>query len=355
MKKIIAIVISISVLLTLLWWVWTRNEIEMPLGGKENSVTKSKEGQQEEPTGNRPASSANTVGSLEPSQIDRLREIAVMANKPIEFYGRVVDQNDAPIPGVKITLQIRAMKEAGFGVMADLFEDTVVTSDTSGRFSLVDSKGSVLTVKALEKPGYDPSKKSTNRSFRYWDNENARYKPDAGEPEIFRMWKKGTPEPLLRGSKFYGIVPDGRSYTIDLLRHIKIEGEAAGDFRVSIQRPSEVQAGDKYDWNCIVDAIDGGLIVSDAEQMYLAPENGYQQQYRIEMAVSDPDWEEKAKRQLYLRSRGGEVYARLEVEVYANYQDKAVFSVEYYANPNGSRNLEYDPLQDVVKPPTPAR
>lgn len=353
MKKIIVIIISMSVLLVLLWWVWTRNEI--PLGGREYSETKSKEGQQEEPTGNRPASSANTVGSLEPSQLDRLREIAVMANKPIKFYGRVVDQNDAPIPGVKITLQIRAMKEAGLGVIADLFEDTVVLSDASGRFSLVDSKGSVLTVKALEKTGYEPSKKSTNRSFRYWDNENVRYKPDAAEPEIFRMWKKGTQEPLLRGNKFYGIVPDGRMYTIDLLRHLKIEGDAIGDFRVAIHRPSEVQVGSKYGWKCIMVAIDGGLIESDAEQMYLAPETGYQQQYHIEMAVSHPDWEEKAKRQLYLRSRGGEVYARLEVEVYANYQDKAVFSVEYYANPSGSRNLEYDPLQGMVKPPTPAQ
>ncbi len=278
-----------------------------------------------------------------------------MANKPIKFYGRVVDQNDAPIPGVKITLQIRAMKEAGLGVIADLFEDTVVLSDASGRFSLVDSKGSVLTVKALEKTGYEPSKKSTNRSFRYWDNENVRYKPDAAEPEIFRMWKKGTQEPLLRGNKFYGIVPDGRMYTIDLLRHLKIEGDAIGDFRVAIHRPSEVQVGSKYGWKCIMVAIDGGLIESDAEQMYLAPETGYQQQYHIEMAVSHPDWEEKAKRQLYLRSRGGEVYARLEVEVYANYQDKAVFSVEYYANPSGSRNLEYDPLQGMVKPPTPAQ
>lgn len=40
----------------------------------------------------------------------------------------------------------------------------------------------------------------------------------------------------------------------------------------------------------------------------------------------------------------------MEVEVLTKYQDKAVLSVKYYANPNGSRNLEYDPLQNVAKP-----
>jgi hypothetical protein len=39
----------------------------------------------------------------------------------------------------------------------------------------------------------------------------------------------------------------------------------------------------------------------------------------------------------------------LEVEILANYQDKAVFSVRYYANPSGSRNLEYAPPQAVLQ------
>lgn len=287
----------------------------------------------------------------EPTLIEQLRGIADLANRPIEFYGKVVDQDNASIPGVKVTLQIRAMKEGTPGVVADLFEDIVVISDTGGRFMLTDEKGSVLTVKSLEKAGYDPSSKSTNQSYRYWDNENVRYKADVDRPEIFRMWKKGGAAPLEHAKKFYGIVPDGRSYTIDVIAHKKTEGGSAGDFKVSIQRPAQITARDKYDWCYIIEAIGGGLIQSDAEQMYFAPEAGYQQRYEIMHVATDPEWAERDKRQFYLQSRGGRVYARLEVEILSNYRNQAIFSVEYYANPSGSRNLEYDPLQGVRMSP----
>ncbi len=89
--------------------------------------------------------------------------------------------------------------------------------------------------------------------------------------------------------------------------------------------------------------------------MYRAPETGYQLRYEVNVSANDPQWSGQAKRQFYLKSREGKVYARLEVEILSNYQDKAVFNVEYYANPTGSRNLEYDPLQNVAKPSPTAK
>jgi hypothetical protein len=93
------------------------------------------------------------------------------------------------------------------------------------------------------------------------------------------------------------------------------------------------------------------LIESGAEQMYLAPEAGYQQRYVIEHMATDTEWAERESRQYFLQSRGGKVYARLEVEILSHYRDQAIFNIEYYANPNGSRNLEYDPLQGVQMSP----
>jgi hypothetical protein len=129
----------------------------------------------------------------------------------------------------------------------------------------------------------------------------------------------------------------------------KIEGGKMGDFKISIHRPAQVSSESRYDWSCVVEGIGGGVIETQDEFMYYAPESGYQPHYEVTVAASDPKWSDRATRHLYLKSNDGKIYARLEVEIFANYQDKAVFSVKYYANTNGSRNLEYDPVQNVVK------
>jgi len=133
----------------------------------------------------------------------------------------------------------------------------------------------------------------------------------------------------------------------------KTEGGSVGDFKVSLRRPAQISADEKYDWSCLIEGIEGGLIESKDEQMYRAPETGYLPRYEVRMSASDPQWSDRAKRQFYLKSREGKVYARLDVEIFASYRNKAVFSVKYFVNPSGSRNLEYDPLQDVAKPKTP--
>jgi len=250
---------------------------------------------------------------------------------------------------------VRSTKEPTPGMIGDEFDYPVVTTDAHGRFALTDVKGALLSVKSMEKPGYETSEKSINRAqYWYWRNPEQTFKPDSDKPEIFHMWKKAGAEHLVHASKFYGIVPDGRSYAIDVLQEKKTEGGSTGDFKVSIRRPSQVASDEKYDWACVVEGIGGGVVEASEEQMYRAPAVGYQQRYEVNVSANDPQWSGQAKRNFYLRSREGRVYARLEVEILSNYRDKAVFNVEYYANPAGSRNLEYDPLQDVVKP-TPVK
>jgi hypothetical protein len=117
---------------------------------------------------------------------------------------------------------------------------------------------------------------------------------------------------------------------------------------VKIDRPQNVKWGARgYNWSCEIEGVGGGVIETQDEFMYRAPESGYLPRYDMSISASDGHWSDEAKRQFYLKSREGKVYARLEVEILANYQDKAVFSVKYYANPSGSRNLEYAPPQRV--------
>lgn len=356
MKKRAGIVIGVLLLGGALWWLWSGRD------RRTTSPEVAKTAAPQKPV----ASSTPTPGAVTEEDLKRtplkgsdekkraliaeVREIMRQANQPVAFYGQVVDQDDQPIPGVKVRLGVRYTEEVLPGFTDDRFRYFDEVTDSRGLFTLTNTKGAVLSVKSLEKEGYEMSPHAANQSFWYWrDVPSHGYKGQADRPEMFRMWKKSGAEKLITGDRFYGVVPDGRSYAIDLPDDKKIEGSSVGDFKVSLRRPAEVSSGLKYDWNCVVEGIGGGVIEAREEFMNRAPEGGYQSRYEVAVAASDPQWSDRATRRLYLKSNGGKIYARLEVEIFANYQDKAVFSVKYYANPNGSRNLEYDPRQSVVQ------
>jgi hypothetical protein len=156
------------------------------------------------------------------------------------------------------------------------------------------------------------------------------------------MWKKGPTERLIVGSKFYGIAPDGRAYTIDFLQQKKMEeANSTGDIIVRIHRPATIPLRTKYDWSYSIEAINGGILHTDDEFVYLAPESGYQPKYELTMSVTNAHWQGGVRgEQFYLKSRNGQVYGSIVVEVIPDYRDKSVFNVQYHINPSGSRNLE---------------
>jgi hypothetical protein len=305
----------------------------------------------ESPKNTVPANLKNGTTALAKNggKLDSLRSLAKLSNKSIDFYGLVLDQDNNPVPNVKVTLGIRVTKEPVIGMIGDVFDSPVVKTDSEGRFSIVDAKGALLSVKSLEKVGYEASQQSLNRAhYWYWRDPSQVHHPDINKPEVFRMWKKRGAEDLVVGEGFFWLIPDGRVYTIDILNKNKTEGKSSGDIMVSINRPLQITTKSKYDWGCEIECIDGGIVETTEEQAYLAPEGGYNEIYKVSFGIGDANWSDSAKRQLYLKSRGGKLFARLEVEIIADYRDKAVFSVKYYANPTGSRNLEYDPLQGLI-------
>jgi hypothetical protein len=269
--------------------------------------------------------------------------------KEVEFWGKVIDQHGQPVAGVAVTATITSHQIPLPGFKPHPRTIYSATSDVSGLFYIKGGAGRGFTIETMMKQGYVLNPELQKRTDNlYWYNydqlDPKGFMPDANAPVVFRMWKIGKPEKLIDGESFYGIIPNGGVYTVDLLTKKKSLGEATGDLRVSIHRPSDIKWGARgYDWSCEIDGIGGGVIETQDELMYSAPESGYQSHYEIKISACDVPWSDEVKRQLYLKSRDGKVYARLDVEIFANYQDKAVFSMKYFANPNGSRNLEYDP------------
>jgi hypothetical protein len=285
------------------------------------------------------------------TEVDRQELLVVrlrQANQTVEFYGRVLDQDGRPLSGVEVLMELAAVREMVPDKPGQVFEEYRRVSDEEGRFNLSGVEGLGLSVKSLEKQGYIHSSKPFAH-YSYRRNESEPHARDATSPVLFQMWKKLGAEPLVHASKFYGIIPDGRSYSIDFLEKKKLEGRGGGDLIVQITRDKPAGQA-KYDWSFSIEGIGGGVIESTNEFMFLAPENGYQARYEFAMTAGQTNWAGRITKSFFVRSRNGQVHTRMVAEVFSDYRDQAVFKVEYFSNPAGSRVLEYDPLQGLNQP-----
>ena len=79
---------------------------------------------------------------------------------------------------------------------------------------------------------------------------------------------------------------------------------------------------------------------TDDEFMYLAPEAGYATEVGFQFKESDAEWTYRIRKKFFVQTHNGQHIARINVEVFAHYDNEAVFSVDYAVNTNGSRSLE---------------
>ena len=87
--------------------------------------------------------------------------------------------------------------------------------------------------------------------------------------------------------------------------------------------------------------------------MYFAPAEGYQTRLVIHMPADAAEWVDEKSFNLYVKLHNGKQYGRAELKVLVG-SDRATtpFYITSFVNPTGSRNLEYDPMQDVIRDPS---
>ena len=108
---------------------------------------------------------------------------------PIEFYGKVVDENSNPVVGAKVTFSwIETPEETGT-------RSSAAESDAEGLFSLHGARGPSLRV-SVDKEGYYSSRKNPP-GFKYGSFAIDDFSPDPRNPVIFHLWKKGKGEALI--------------------------------------------------------------------------------------------------------------------------------------------------------------
>ncbi len=267
---------------------------------------------------------------------------------PIQFWGRVVDETDGPVPDVSVNYEIAAYVPGGRGRMTS--SGGKVSSDATGRFTISGVRGHELTVKQLQKTGYF-AVGLDGRVFSYaqLSTQNGEiFRPDASHPVIYKMMQGGTGQPL-QSYEFRADLPtDGT-----VQRSSTGNGVLDRPFRLQFTHGDSVDPKKShYDWTFVIQ-IEGGVIQRSIDEfVFLAPADGYFEKLEIVMETTNPNWKQAADVAFFVRTAGGK-FGRFTVHVagplFAD-EPRARMTLQGTINPSGSRNLS-PPAPPAPPPP----
>lgn len=250
---------------------------------------------------------------------------------PIEFYGKVVDQFDAPVADAKVTLMWSAMG----GTQG---KETMTAGD--GKFDLTGANGKGVSV-AVSKEGYDSPGEYARKSFEYAAFfQDDFHVPDPEQPVIFQLHKIMEAEPMY---VFYAdgkISADGAPLWLNVASG-KTGG--SGDFAFKLTVGAGRNAyGPDYTLTMVAQG-GAGFVFTQEKFAAAAPESDYQTSFTLTQKADNPTYQAAQNFTFYARTGAGK-YAKIYVEISVRPAGEPTdFSATISYNPSGSRNLEFDP------------
>jgi hypothetical protein len=253
--------------------------------------------------------------------------------RDIRFFGQAVDQTNKPIENARVTFQWAA---------GELTPERTVYSGADGRFELTNVKGKRLEVR-VAKEGYHSGSASFG-SFEYaafW--EDIFLVPDQTKPVLFRLYKRGTSEPLYFWSVAKNLPANGSIYRFDLTSGTFGD---RGEIEFAITRRNE-KGPREFDYTVTVQSANtSGIAITDDELMVEAPLGGYRNSLQFQEYFGTKEFTHIQKLRFYVRTAGGK-YAAVQGQIAQMAAPEAQIQMVVYFNPNGSRNLEYDPARRI--------
>jgi hypothetical protein len=295
-----------------------------------------------------PASPARGDGALLQQQ-ERNKAIAEAIEKtnvPINFWGKVVDQDRQPIAGVSVRYSYSTEHGNVLGVAwgQQKIHKNEVTTDATGIFTVSGFKGHTLTIESLIKEGYIYTSRGTQVYNYYGDNASGKFTPEAANPVVFVMMHKSIAEPLVSYGGSFGkttrLPGNGTPVRWSIW---KGQPDPNGELQITFKREPAVLArvGDFATWSATVEIVGGGIIeASPDEPFYRAPSEGYISKLEY------PKVEQKRgvpARSFYVKTADGK-YGRIELDLYADDEGPtARCLIKAIMNPSGSRILQSAP------------
>ena len=249
---------------------------------------------------------------------------------PINFYGKVVDQNMRPVADARIHLQWSTIEAAEGTASGE------AVSDDKGLFALTGRHGKGLGVR-VEKDGYytgDRGSAFVPFEFAYPSSPDY-YEPDANNPVIFHLRKKGEGAKLITKTVDLSL-PGNKLARMDLMAgHCTPEGT----LQIQPNKPDRQAMSGRYAWSVKLSMAGGGLIENNDQFPFLAPENGYVPAVIMDMTdTSGPIWRNSLTKRYYFYLSSTNTYGRMTVDTLGG---TSHVYLDYSYNPTpGSRNLE---------------
>lgn len=263
----------------------------------------------------------------------RIEDVINSWKVPITFYGTVMDESGKPVSGAQVKFSWNDLSQKGNA-------EQRAVSGSDGSFSIREIQGKTLFV-YVEKDGYYTPRAEFGRIFEYAETSDPHFhRPDSSQPVVFYLRKRGMGEELVTGQKLFGVKADGTPCYLNLRAGTKsLSNTAEWDVAVRIVR-SNGDNGRKFDWSVEFQVPQGGIIETEEEFPFLAPETGYKESWEMVQRVDDPDWRSQIKKKFFIKSRNGQLYSRIEVTILPWYQKEAALDLGFFVNPKAGRILE---------------
>ncbi len=255
-------------------------------------------------------------------------------NAPINFYGKVIDENGVAVEAANVDFSWGSW-EAPL-VLRESQSQT--TTDTQGRFLLQNEKGKRLTV-GVGKAGYY-STGTARQAFEYGDPLIGIFMPDAANPVLFQLRKRGLGTDLVTSrygvKDFYGVTMpiDGTPVQVRLLERRVGEG---GELRMTQTKPSLNDVNVAELWTFRMEIPNGGFVEHNDQFPFEAPANGYQPTIEFSFQKGQTNWMKDLNKDYYIRFGDPPRYGRLHLETSIRMSGARL---TYAINPDGSRYLE---------------
>ncbi len=289
----------------------------------------------------------------------RIEQLKAM-NKPILFFGKVVDQFEKPVVGAAVVAGIAKIDPENPNAVSGWIsvKEFRVTTDGDGLFDLK-GHGTSLHINKIELPGYELDLLAEPTTFKYSRYEGGEiHSPAPSKPVVIHLRKKGKPvfmavsmskidfrfrldpekqpekgiylvKPWLTETGQEGILPRGKT------------------LKLNDRRKDETDLKFVAEWTadaCVIRFLpqltSSGIIVTD-ELLYEAPESGYEQEGDFRIQLPAPY---EVRKHLYVKSEDGRYYSRIDVVISVRSKNLVNIAGVVCTNATGPRNLEYNAL-----------
>lgn len=272
---------------------------------------------------------------------------------PIEFYGKVVDQNGEPVGGASVKI---LPFDQPFGERESKSKMSL-TSNADGTFFVKGIKGLAMGVEIrkegyLVMPDYGLERPASSRRIEYGlDGSGGTQFKDPNHPTLFTLHRLGQLEPLVyMAEERWHLPADGkpRSIALDSEKGVgphQIEFRFDTDW-AKIPKDSDALFG-IFDWKLEMRIPGGGFVRNKSDYAFDAPESGYEESIRFDHPKDNPNWKKTDSGRYFVKFPDG-TYGRIRFGIDGISDSSPLMMTSWMNLKPGSRNLASDKKDGTV-------